>query len=165
MLRLNDAGQKALLTHWLAGCYTANNLEDALAAREKLQAGEVIYVKAGHCVSAHSVSFFAQDSEQAGLLARAQEIENLDKQLKAQALISEESKSALVRAESAYNAASQSLVTARREAAEAVGRAHELAVETLRLQQLAAQTRARSEQITGDLGEVDAQLNDLQVAK
>jgi chromosome segregation protein len=165
LLRLNDAGQKALLSNWLTGCYTANNLEDALAARDKLQAGEVIYVKAGHCVSAHSVSFFAQDSEQAGLLARAQEIENLEKQLKAQSLINEESRNALVRAEAAYSQASQSLATARREAAEAVSRAHELMVETLRLTQLAEQTRARSQQIAGDLTEVDAQLSDLQERK
>jgi chromosome segregation protein len=165
LLRLNDAGQKALLSNWLTGCYTAQTMEDALAARDKLQAGEVIYVKAGHCVSAHSVSFFAQDSEQAGLLARAQEIENLEKQLKAQSLINEESRNALVRAEAAYSNASQSLATARREAAEAVSRAHELMVETLRLTQLAEQTRARSQQIAGDLTEVDAQLADLQERK
>ncbi|MGA8513287.1 MAG: chromosome segregation protein SMC, partial [Burkholderiaceae bacterium] len=165
LLRLNDAGQKALLGDWLSGCYTADNLEDALAARGKLQAGEVIYVKAGHCVSAHSVSFYAQDSEQAGLLARAQEIENLDKQLKAQALINDESRNALVRAEAAYTQASQSLVSARRDATETIGRFHELQVETLRLVQLAEQTRARSQQIEGDLTEVDAQLADLQERK
>ena len=165
LLRLNDAGQKALLGDWLTGCYTSDSLEDALAARSKLHAGEVIYVKAGHCVSPHSVSFFAQDSEQAGLLARAQEIENLDKQLKAQALINEESRNALVRAEAAYTQASQSLVSARREATETIGRFHELQVETLRLAQLAEQTRARSQQIEGDLTEVDAQLADLQERK
>ncbi|HEY1229466.1 MAG TPA: chromosome segregation protein SMC, partial [Ramlibacter sp.] len=118
LLRLNDAGQKALLADWLHGCYTAPTFEEALAAREKLQAGEAIYVKSGHCVTAHSVSFYAQDSEQAGLLARQQEIENLEKQLRAQALISEEARSALVRAEAAYTDASQRLVTARREAAD-----------------------------------------------
>ena len=37
LLRLNDAGQKALLTDWLHGCYTAQSFEDALAARDKLQ--------------------------------------------------------------------------------------------------------------------------------
>ncbi|MBI2770827.1 MAG: chromosome segregation protein SMC [Burkholderiales bacterium] len=162
LLRLNDAGQKALLTDWLHGCFTAASFEDALAARDKLQPGEVIYVKSGHCVSAHSVSFFAQDSEQAGLLARQQEIENLEKQLRAQALINEEARSALVRAEAAYTDASQRLVTVRREAAETQSRAHELQVETLRLTQLAEQTRARSEQIAGDLAEVDGQLEELQ---
>src|SRR6476469_11058126 len=54
LLRLNDAGQKALLTDWLHGCYTAQSFEDALAAREKLQPGEAIYVRSGHCVTAHS---------------------------------------------------------------------------------------------------------------
>ncbi|MBC7377531.1 MAG: AAA family ATPase, partial [Burkholderiaceae bacterium] len=113
-------------------------------------------------ITAHSASFYAQDSEQAGLLARAQEIENLDKQLKAQAFITEEARSALIRAEAAYSDASQRLVTARRDAAESQSRAHELQVETLRLTQLAEQTRARSEQISGDLAEVDGQLEELQ---
>ncbi len=162
LLRLNDAGQKALLADWLHGCYTAQTLDEALAARDKLRAGEAVYVKSGHCVTAHSVSFYAQDSEQAGLLARQQEIENLEKQLRAQALIAEEARSALVRAEAAYTDASQRLMTARREAGETQGRAHELQVESLRLTQLAEQTRARSEQIAGDLGEVDALLEELQ---
>ncbi|MEJ5988959.1 chromosome segregation protein SMC [Ramlibacter sp. PS3R-8] len=162
LLRLNDAGQKALLADWLHGCYTAPTLEEALAARDKLKPGEAIFVKSGHAVTAHSVSFYAQDSEQAGLLARQQEIENLEKQLRAQGLISEEARGALVRAEAAYTDASQRLTTARREGAETQSRAHELQVETLRLTQLAEQTRARSEQIAGDMAEVDALLEDLQ---
>src|SRR5512133_2091200 len=162
LLRLNDAGQKALLADWLNGCFTAPSFEDALAARDKLRPGEVIYVKSGHAVAAHSVSFYAQDSEQAGLLARQQEIENLEKQLRAQVLIAEEARSALVRAEAAYTDSAQRLVSARREAAETQDRAHELQVETMRLAQLAEQTRARSEQIAGDLAEVDAMLEELQ---
>jgi len=162
LLRLNDAGQQALFAEWLQGCRTAPGLEEALASRESLLPGEVIYVKSGHAVTRHSVSFYAPDNEQAGLLARAQEIENLDKQLKAQALITDEARSALVRAEAAYADAAQRLVSARREASEAQSRAHEVQVETLRLSQLAEQTRARTEQIAGDLSEVDAQLEDLQ---
>ncbi len=162
LLRLNDAGQKALLSGWLAGCYTSDSIESALGQRERLKSGEAIYVKSGHCVTAHSVSFYAPDSEQAGLLARAQEIENLEKQQRAQSFISEEARNALIKAEAAYSDASQRLVSTRREAAEAQQRAHELQVETLRLTQLAEQTRARSEQIAGDLSEVDASLGDLQ---
>lgn len=161
-LRLNDAGQKALLADWLQGCWTAPSLDEAMALRSQLQAGEAVYVPAGHVVSAHSVGFYAPDSEQAGLLARAQEIENLDKQLKAQVLIAEQARAALVRAEAAYTDASQRLVAARREGAETRTRAHELQVEMLRLTQLAEQTRARSEQIAADLAEVDGQLDELQ---
>ena len=162
LLRLNDAGQKALLTDWLSGCFTAANLDEALAKRSSLQPGQVIYVPSGHAISAHSVSFYAQDSEQSGLLARAQEIENLDKSTKAQAFISDEARNTLVRAEAAYSESSQRLVSVRVEATAAQSRMHELQVETLRLTQLAEQTRARSEQISDDLSEVEAQLADLQ---
>ncbi|MES2251436.1 MAG: chromosome segregation protein SMC [Pseudomonadota bacterium] len=162
LLRLNDAGQQALLNDWLHGCFTAESFEEALAQRATLQPGEVIYVRSGHAVSSHSVNFYAPDSEQAGLLARQQEMENLERQLKAQTLINEEARTALVRAEAAYGDAAQRLVTARREAAETQSRAHELQVETLRMTQLAEQTRARSQQLAADLGEVDAQLEELQ---
>ncbi len=162
LLRINDAGLSGVLNDWLTGCYTAPTLDEALAKRDQLQAGEAIYIPGGHAVTAHSVGFYAQDSEQSGLLARAQEIEHLDKELRAQALIAEESRTALVRAESAYADAAQRLTGVRREASEAQGRAHELQVEHLRLAQLVEQTRARSEQIGADLAEVEAQLADLQ---
>jgi chromosome segregation protein len=162
LLRISDAGQKAVLADWLQGCFTAHSFEDALASRDKLQPGELIFVKGGHAVGPYSVTFYAPDSEQAGLLARAQEIENLEKQIRAQAMISDEARSGLVRAEAAYAEASQRLVLVRREATESQNRAHELQVETLRLTQLAEQARVRSAQIEGDLAEVDAQLGDLQ---
>ncbi len=165
LLRLHDAGQKALLSDWLHGCYTAQTFEEALAKRDKLQAGEVIYVKSGHAVTAYSVSFYAPDSEQAGMLARAQEIESLDKQLRAQVLIGEESRSALIRAEAAYAEASTRLTALRREALEGQTRTHSLQVETLRMTQMAEQTRARSDQINTDLAEINAQLEDLQASR
>ncbi len=162
LLRLHDASQKAVLDDWLQGCYTAASLEDALASRARLQPGELIFVQAGHVVGHHSVSFYAPDSEQAGLLARAQEIENLVKQLRAQVLITDESRATLVRAEAAYADMSQRLVTVRREATEAQASAHALQVETLRLTQVAEQARQRGTQIAQDLAEVEAQLDDLQ---
>ena len=162
LLRSGDAAQSALLSDWLTGCYTAATLEDALAARARLQPGELIFVPGGHAVGTHSVSFYAPDSEQAGLLARAQEIENLERQLRAQALIAGEARAALVRAEAGYADAAQRLVAVRRDASQARDSAHACQVETLRLTQQAEQSRARSEQIAADLAEVDAQLEALQ---
>ena len=162
MLRLHDAGQRAVLTDWLRGCYAAASLEEALARRAQLAPGELMFVKAGHAVGLHSVSFYAPDSEQAGLLARAQDIDNLEKQLRAQTLITDEARTALVRAEAAYADASQRLLVLRREASEGQSRAHDLQVETLRLTQLADQARARSAQIASDRAEVDALLDELQ---
>ena len=165
LLRLNDAGLSALLGEWLHGSYTAPTLDDAMAARDRLLPGQTIYVMSGHAVTQHSVSFYAPDSEQAGLLARAQEIENLEKNARAQLLISEEAKAALNRAEAGYIDASQRLAAARREAAEGQNQSHALQVEVLRLSQLAEQARTRSAQIQADMAEIQAQLEELQERK
>ena len=161
LLRLSDAGLKALLNDWLEGVYTAANIDEALAERAKLTHGEVIMTRQGHAVSQYAVAFYAPDSEQAGMLARAQEIQNLERQLRAQVLIAEESRSALVRAEATYTEASQRLIGARRETGEAQTRAHQLQVELLRLSQLAEQTSTRRAQLDDELAEVDAQLEEL----
>ena len=160
-LRLHDAGQAALLAEWLQGCYTAATMEEALAQREQLRAGEAIYLPSGHAISAHSVGFYAPDSEQAGLLARAQEIENLDKDQRAQGIIAAEARAALVRAEAAYADAAQRLTSERREAAAAQTQAHALQVELLRLSQQAEQARARGAQLEAELAEVAQQQDDL----
>ena len=161
LLRLSDAGLKALLNDWLEGVYTAANIDEALAERAKLTHGEVIMTRQGHAVSQYAVAFYAPDSEQAGMLARAQEIQNLERQLRAQVLIAEESRSALVRAEATYTEASQRLIGARRETGERQTRAHQLQVELLRLSQLAEQTSTRRAQLDDELAEVDAQLEEL----
>ncbi|MFY9512188.1 MAG: chromosome segregation protein SMC [Rubrivivax sp.] len=162
LLRLGDAGLKALLNDWLEGVYTAGSLDEALAQRGQLTHGEVIMTREGHAVSQFAVAFYAPDSEQAGMLQRAQEIENLDRQQRAQALIADDAKTASVRLEAAYTDASQRLLTARRDAAEAQNRAHALHVELLRLTQQADAASQRREQLGEELAEVDAQLETLE---
>ncbi len=165
LLRLNDAGLKALMAEWLHGCFVASDLSQALTKRQQLQPGQVVYVPQGHAVTAHSVSFYAQDNEQAGLLARSQEIENLEKRLKAQAHICEEARQTLFRSEHAYREVTQSLVNLRLESTSAQARVHELEVELIRLTQIAQQSITRGNQIGQDLGEVDAQLLELHSRK
>jgi chromosome segregation protein len=157
LLRLGDAGLKALLNDWLEGVYTAGSLDEALANRAKLTHGEVIMTREGHAVSPFAVTFYAPDTEQAGMLARAQEIENLERQVRAQQLIADEARSALVRSEAAYTEASLALATARREATDAQSRAHALQVERLQLEQQTEASAARAGQLDEELAEVDAQ--------
>src|SRR5574337_1023193 len=151
------AALKRLLDDWLAGVYTAAGLDEALAARSRLTHGEVIMAREGHAVSAHAVSFYAPDSEQAGLLARAQEIENLDRAQLAQALIADEARAAAVRAEAAYTDAAQQLALARREASDAQSRAHQLQVRRLQLEQQASAAQARRGQLDQELAAIAAQ--------
>jgi chromosome segregation protein len=115
----------------------------------------------GHAVSAYAVAFHAPDSEHDGLLARAQEIENLQRQVRAQALIAEEAKSALVRLDAQFTDASQRLVALRREAMEAQAAAHAGQVELLRLTQQAEATAARRAQLDTEIADIDGQLQTL----
>ncbi|PIM51727.1 chromosome segregation protein SMC [Roseateles chitinivorans] len=156
-LKLESGGLKALMNDWLEGIYTAESLADALAQRPKLSHGELIMTREGHAVSQFAVSFYAPDSETAGLLARAQEIENLEREQRAQTLIADESRAQAVRAEALYTDASQRLAVVRREASETQARAHQLQVELLRLAQQTEAAVARRTQLDEELGEIDAQ--------
>jgi chromosome segregation protein len=161
LLRLNDAGLQALLTDWLEGVYTAPDVDSALAQRGQLTHGEVIMTRQGHAVSQHAVSFYAPDSEQAGMLGRAQEIDSLDRQSRAQAMLADESRTALVRVEAAYTEAAQRLAQARREAADSQTRAHQLQVQLLQLSQQAEAASNRRGQLEDELAEIDGQMEEL----
>ena len=164
-LQLGDSGLSALLGDWLEGVYTAADLDAALAARSNLRHGEVVMTREGHAVSAFAISFYAPDSQQAGLLARAQEIENLEKQTRAQAILSDEAKSRLIRAEAESGEAAERLAATRREAALAQSAAHQAHVELLRLTQLAEQNSQRREQLVGERGTLDAEIDALVVRR
>ena len=162
LLRLGDASLRALLSDWLEGVYTAPSLEQALADRGRLTRGEAIMTREGHAVSCFAVTFYAPDSEQAGMLARAQEIENLERGVRAQQLMADEARTALVRLDAAYTEASQRLATVQREAAQAQSRAHQLQVDWMRLAQQAEAAQARRGQLDDELADVDARLEELQ---
>ncbi len=156
LLQVGDAGLKHLLGQWLAGCYRAESMTQALEMRGQLRANEWIYVAAGHAVAMGGVCFFAPDSEQSGLLARAQEIERLDKEVRAQNLMADEAKLVLGRAETRLQQAALALGQQRQEATLRQNRAHELTLQKASLAQAIEQARARSAQL-------DAELDDLVV--
>jgi chromosome segregation protein len=161
MLRIGDAGLRALLSDWLHGCFALDSLDEALAAATTLREGEMVYLRGGHAVSRHGLSFYAADSEQSGLLARAQEIENLERQARAQALVAEQTQVALQRAEAAYAQAQARLVAIRRDSAEAQTRAHGHHMEAQRQVQLAEQAQQHSQRLEQDLLELRRRLADL----
>lgn len=161
LLRVGDEGLRRLLDGWLSGCYAAATLDEALGHRAQLRPGQTIYVPAGHAVTAQGVSFYAPDSEQAGMLARAQEIDRLDKALRAQQLICEQARIDHDRAQAAAAQASQQLDSLRRQSAQARQQAHEAQVQALRLAQQAQAVREQGLRIAADAQEVQAQLDEL----
>ena len=155
-IHCSDSALNALLSHWLNGAYAAQSLSEAFSARSQLSLSdaEFIYTPKGHVIGAQSILFYAADHEQAGVLERAQLIENLEKQLKAQHLMREQASGDLQRAESAYARANQELEDARTQTLAAQKQAHDVQVESLAVAQLMDQTRLRSEQIQSDLAEI-----------
>ncbi|MFN0184523.1 MAG: chromosome segregation protein SMC [Aquabacterium sp.] len=160
-LPAESAGLRALLADWLEGAYTAASFDEALARRARLAHGEIIVTREGHAVSRSAVSFYAPDSEQAGLLARAQEIENLERAHRAQGLIADESRTMLVRLEAACSDIQQQLAQARRQAAEAQGIAHRLQMEHQQLRQQADAAVARRQQLDAEQADLQGQLEAL----
>ncbi|ETH82099.1 RecF/RecN/SMC N-terminal domain protein, partial [Bordetella pertussis STO1-CHOC-0017] len=152
-------------TSGLAGLYTAADLTQALGGRASLPAGAAYVVKAGHLVDAHSVRFYAPDSEQAGLLARQQEIENLQREIKAQQLIADQARAAVARAEAAWQQVSQAIAPARQRVVEVTRRVHDIQLEHSRLQQQAEQSGERAARLRQDLEELAAHEEDLRATR
>ena len=154
LLQITDASLRALLDEWLAQVYIADDAAQALAQRNQLPPGARFVVKGGHQILRNGVVFYAPDSEQAGMLARQQEIENLIKQSRAQALLAEESKGAAIRAEAQLTQAQQQLNSVRQRVAEITTRQHGSQMELLKLTQAHAQYTQSSGRIGEELAEI-----------
>ena len=160
-VQIKDNAIRAVMQEWLGNVFIADSLEDAMRRRDQLPQGGVLLVKEGHIVSRVGLQLYAEDSEQAGLLARSQEIENLDLQLKAQQLILDEAQSEASRTQYAYQQAQEQAQQARQTAEQAVREAHNLEVERLQLAQADEKYRTRAEQIHNELHELATQIEEL----
>jgi chromosome segregation protein len=160
LVRIDDPGLRAVLDEWLATTFVADDIGQALASRSQLPVGGAFVVKAGHVVTRVGVQLYASDSEQSGMLARAQEIENLTKQVRAQALLSDEAKSNAVRADAAHTQASHALAEARAAAERATQRVHALQMDVLKLAQAHERYTQRNTQIGEELEEIAVQVEE-----
>ena len=164
--RVQSAGAprvSSVLQEWLDNIYIADSLEDALHRREKLPAGGALVTQQGHLVSRVGVQLYAADSEQAGMLARAQEMEGLEKQLRAQRLIQSELQGELDQCIANYQAAHQTAEQTRINAEHAVQEAHGFEVERMQLTQAEEQYSQRAAQIQGELTELSRQMEQLAI--
>ena len=151
LVRIDDPGIRAVLNDWLGTTWVVDDLGEALASRAQLPEGGAFVVKAGHIVTRVGVALYAADSEQAGMLARQQEIENLTRQVRAQALLADEAKAAAMRAEAAHTQGSHALSEARSAAERATQRVHALQMDVLKLAQAHERYTQRSTQIREEL--------------
>ena len=133
-----DPALTGLVREWLSGCFAAETIEQAFAAREDLPFGGRFLVKAGHAIGRHDVSLFALDSDDDGVLARQQELLNLGREQHAQTFIANEAKAARERAEASAMALAAELRGVREEHGASVRRVSDATVDFERLSQQVA---------------------------
>jgi len=165
LLQLNDPGLRTLMQDWLHNIFIADDTASAFVDRSKLPNGALFVTKQGHVVSQSSVRFYASDSEQDGMLARQQEIENITKQQRAQYMLAEEAKSRAVRADAAMTSAAQRLQELRQRVAGLTQAAHSLQIEVMKLSEVQERFNQRSTQIVADLAEIETQETEQQQIK
>ena len=155
-VKIDDAQVRALLSEWLGGRYSADSVDDAFARRTSLPPRAVFVTRDGHMVGRQTVTFYAPDSEQAGLLARQNEIDNLGLAIKAKHLHLDEARANLARAESALTRLSGQLADARPAAQAARQRLHELQIDVVKDEEGLARYQETAGRIESALAEIEA---------
>jgi chromosome segregation protein len=157
LLKLNDPGLRGVLQDWLHNAFYADDNAAAFAARGTLPPGGCFVTKQGHIISQSSVRFYAADDEQAGMLGRQHEIDNITKQLRAQSMLAEEARARAVRADAAVSNHARQVTELRQKVQSLTASVHTLQLEVVKLSEVEARFNQRSNQIETDLAEIGAQ--------
>lgn len=154
-VRANDHALAALIFDWLDGIFVADSAEDALSRRAGLPPGAAFVVPQGHLIERHAARFYASDSEQAGMLARQQEMEALEVEVRALHGKLDNLKSDAVQSEARLTLARGQLARVRTEASELTQLVHKRQLELQQLHSQQAQVEARGAQIVTELAEIE----------
>ena len=165
LIKTNDPTLTQLLPDWLRGVYIANNLNDAYSLREKLPEGGVLVTPEGHRLSRNALRFYVAESEQAGMLARAQEIEQIEAQLRAQDMLVDQAQSGLGELQAQVERFTQQHSSARAQLSSTTARVHDLKMQVQKLNLEREQRNARHAQIDDELAEILFQEEELQAQK
>ena len=142
LVRCQDARLKPIMAEWLDGFFSAESTEAAFAGRGQLPPGGRFVVREGHAIGRFDVVLFAMDSEGEGVLARQQELQNLERELRAQQLLGDEARQQAERIEAMATQLAEQVRAARDASARAVRR---VSTATIEHERLAQAVRSREE--------------------
>ena len=153
-----NAQVSSAMAHWLYGVRAAASLQDALARRNNLAAGEIFVTRDGHLVGPNSLTYFAPDEAVHGAIARQRELTEITTKLA-------EAQTAAGKAEGLSTTAHKRYEDLRVQATQQRGaivsvqrRVHALEVECLQIEQARAQASERTQQISNELAEIAEQV-------
>lgn len=147
-----------VLNEWLSNIYVVNDLQSGLLERKKLTLGEMLVTPEGHIFTCHSLTFFSPDSQLHGVLARQQELSQLELEIKTRETDLDDEKFQLVVAEQTYDELSETIVSLRHDCEVLKQQCHDLQLQMMKRSQSAEQTGKRRNQIEDELLEINHQL-------
>lgn len=153
-IRCDDPQLAGVLVDWLSEVFTAPDLAKALSRRSELSATACCVTPQGDLVTRQSVTLFAPDASEHGLLERQREIEELGVLIETRQMRVEEAQTRLAASEAAMEDAQHALQEKRKQLNDLQDRAHAIQVETLKLSQALDRFRERQAQIDDSLAEM-----------
>jgi chromosome segregation protein len=152
-----DPSVSGALIDWLAGVYATEGTPQA-GIRGALPAGAVLVNREGHQFTRHTVSLHAPDAEDAGLLARQAEIEELELRLQELATRLAAAQTELEGAEARLVERNGALEEARLEIGSRQKAQHDAQIEHLKALQAQERYRERSAQVRAELEQISAEM-------
>ena len=157
-IHCSDAGVQAAMASWLNGVFVAESVEAAASRRNDLPQGACFITKDGHMVDRFSIRLYAADSEQDGILARQFELDNLEREQRAQSLLTDQAHDHAIRVEAVANQRMAKLNQSRDDHNQAIRQLTSIKLEAERLVQLSQRVTMTFERVDAELAEVVAQI-------
>ena len=154
LVRCQDARLKPIMAEWLDGFFSAESTEAAFAGRGQLPPGGRFVVREGHAIGRFDVVLFAMDSEGEGVLARQQELQNLERELRAQQLLGDEARQQAERIDVMATQLAEQVRAARDASARAVRRVSTATIEHERLAQAVRSREESRQRLTEEIEEL-----------
>ncbi len=156
-IRCHEPALAGVLADWLHGIDCVDSMEAALQRRASLAPGQLLVTREGHLLSRHSLTLFAPDSAEHGLLERQREIEALAAALDDKQLAVETAQARLAEVEERIAAGQSDSQNLRRRTQEQQDRIHTLQMEVMRQNQILERIRERHAQIEQAAAELAAE--------
>ena len=156
-IRCDDPALRSILADWLGTVFTAPDLAAALARRAELSGSACCVTPGGDVVSRQSVTLFAPDAAEHGLLERQREIDELAAAIAQREERVAQEQERLAEIEARLTDAQSDLQDSRQALDDLQQRAHAIQVETLKLAQALERFRERQAQIDESLAEMAAE--------
>jgi chromosome segregation protein len=153
-VRSDNPTISSVLADWLGSVFSADSLDEALVRRGELPPGAVMVTAGGDLLSSTSLTFFAPDKSEHGLLERQREIETLGEGIAAYEEQAEAVREQLVMLDEQFADKQDEIGETRQYVTDRQQRVHAVQLEVLKLAQTIERYREQRERLQEQLAEL-----------